>query len=79
MNIIVSFREELARKLYDDGKMLDFLPVINPRLEKDMRTLNTWVMHFAKQDIPFMVTSGERIGQDYVARENYILWKERRV
>jgi len=79
MNIIVSFREELARKLYDGGKMFDFLPVINPRLEKDLKTLNTWVMHLAEQDVPFLIISGERMGQDYVIRENYVLWKEKRV
>ena len=79
MNIVVSFREETAQQLYDDGKMLDFLPVINPRLERDMKTLNTWSMHLAEQDIPFLITSGERRGQDYVIRENYVLWKEKRV
>ena len=79
MNIIVSYREQLAQQLYDDGKMFDFLPVINPRLERDMNILDTWVMHLAQQDIPFLVTSGERVCQDYVARENYILWKEKRV
>jgi hypothetical protein len=79
MNIIESHRKRSAKHLYDNGAMYDFLPIINPHSRKDMSILNSWCHHLAEQNIPYLVELGQRMCQDYVERDNIILWKEKRV
>ena len=78
MNVIVSYRKRSAQYLYDNGRMFDFLPIINPHNPKEMKILQTWTNHLAQQDVPFLIESTERKCQDDVVRDNFILWKERR-
>ena len=79
MNVIESFRKRSATYLYEQGVMMDFLPKINPHSRKDMEILNTWCKHFANLNVPYLCELGLRMCQDYVRRDNIILWKEQRI
>ena len=82
MKIIDSFKEDEAVNLYDDGKMLDFLPQIKPESTLDLDVMEKWQRYFERMDIPYLVLKEVRKicpNPKVGARSVYVLYKENRV
>ena len=74
----LSHRVEEAQALCDAGKMYDCVPITNPYIKRDMKILDVWREHFKTAvNVPFIVEETERMGHDYVLRDNLILWKQK--
>lgn len=79
MKIIDSFKEDEAVILYDNGKMLDFLPKIEPESTLDIDIMERWKRYFESIGTPYIVCKEKILNGRGKRKTIYVLYKQLRV